>query len=88
MSRPGALFYKALEDGMEVVVYPMAYGKGRLCYGPQGWPEYDRAYCYPHASTAIKAAQVWDGQGDPPVGWVRALDGSGRRMPSISRVLR
>lgn len=78
--RDGALFHRLLDDGREVVVYPMTFGKGRLVVGVPEFDSYDDGWCYPRASTAIRAAQTWDGQGDPMDGWVRHL-GTGRRRP-------
>lgn len=68
----GALYWKALPDDREVVVYPMTYGKARLSVGDQG-PSgcMDNGYCYTDPMEAIEAAKVWDGDGDPLDGWFR-----------------
>lgn len=68
----GALYWKALPDDREVVVYPMTYGKARLSVGDQG-PSgcMDNGYCYSDPKAAIEAAKVWDGEGDPLDGWFR-----------------
>ena len=76
--REGALYHRELEDGYEVTVYPMTYGKGRLCFGRQEALTYEDAYCYPSHESAIEAAKVWNGEGDPPAGWTRHPR-SGRR---------
>lgn len=79
--RDGALYWRALPDGFEVVVYPMTYGKVRLCYGDQGPCGFIlNAYCYESPSRAIEAAEVWDGSGDPLDGWHRNPM-TGRRRP-------
>ena len=67
----GALYRRELDDGFEVTVWAMTYGKGRLCYGRQESMTYEDAYCYPSHNKAIEAAKVWDGEGDPPDGWTR-----------------
>lgn len=33
--------------------------------------DYSARYCYPRASDALSALATWDGQGDPPEGWVK-----------------
>lgn len=61
--RPGAEFWKPLADGREVTVYPLLYGKGRLCVGPLADPDgYDIAYRYESVAAAIGAAEAWDGE--------------------------
>jgi hypothetical protein len=76
--REGAIYWRALPDGYEITVYPMTFGKARVCYGLQ----HDRciidAYCYPTRAQALDAAAVWTGEGDPPDGWHRHPN-SGRR---------
>lgn len=80
MSREGALYERPLDDGRELVVYPMLY-TFRLCIGAQGATTYDDAWCYDSAAAAVLAAQAWDGAGtDPPHGWHRHIN-SGRRRP-------
>jgi hypothetical protein len=79
-SRPGSLYTRELEDGRELTVYPMTFGKARLCIGPAGWPTYDDGWCYADPQQAIDAAATWDGEGDPPVGWHRQIS-TGRRRP-------
>lgn len=69
--RSGALYWRALPDGYEITVYPMTFGKARLCYGPQGGIGYENAYCYASHERALEAAAVWDGEGDPLDGWHR-----------------
>jgi len=78
-ARPGSLFHRELEDGYEVVVYPMTYGKARLCLSETGeWGSILDGYCYADPARAIEAAKAWTGRGDPLAGWHRHL-GSGRR---------
>jgi hypothetical protein len=69
--RVGALYWRPLPDGYEVVVYPMSFGKARLCYGQQGEDGYLDAFCYERPLRAIEAASVWTGEGDPLDGWHR-----------------
>jgi hypothetical protein len=80
--RPGSLFHRVLEDGVtELTVYPMTFGKARLCIGLVGDGGYDDGWCYEDPLMAIRAAETWDGRGDPPVGWHRQIS-TGRRRPN------
>jgi hypothetical protein len=59
--RPGALYWKPLADGREITIYPLTYGKARLCVGPLADPKgYDTAYRYASADAAVNAAEEWD----------------------------
>lgn len=75
----GLLYARELEDGREITVAPMTFGKGRLCIG---WASdalgYDDGWCYATAVDAVLAATDWDGEGDPPDGWHRQIS-TGRR---------
>lgn len=77
----GALFWKPVGDGFEVVVYPMVLGRARVCFGEQDDPCILNAFCYDDRALAIKAGVLWDGEGDPIDGWTRHPQ-SGRRRPS------
>lgn len=71
--RPGAIFWKPLDDGNEVTVYPTVTGGGQICKGPLADQfGYDEAWLYGHAVEAIEAAKEWDGESDPPGKWLRA----------------
>lgn len=74
----GALFYRTLPDGRQVVVWPMSFGKARLCVGEAGSMYIDNAYCYPDPKLACAAGRVWSGDGDPLDGWTRHPN-TGRR---------
>jgi hypothetical protein len=65
----GALYWRDLGEGCEIVVYPMTYGKARLCYSEGG--TIVNAFCYAKPDRAIEAAKAWDGEGDPLDGWHR-----------------
>jgi hypothetical protein len=70
---------KLLEADMAVWVYPMTFGKGRLCIGKVGLSWYDDGWCYESYDVALAAAEDWDGRGEPE-GWFRHPT-SGRRRP-------
>jgi hypothetical protein len=71
----GAIAYRALDDGRELVLYPMLFGNVRLCLGPQGWPAYDAGWCYQaaHRRDAAVDLATWDGNGDPPGQWIKRV---------------
>lgn len=79
-ARKGALYWRPLPDGYEVIVYPMTYGKARICYGQQDDVTILDAFCYEDPALAIRAAKVWTGDGDPLDGWHRQPR-TGRRRP-------
>jgi hypothetical protein len=69
--RPEAIYYRALPDGLEITVYRMLFNH-RVCFGEQGeWGGVIDAYCYPTPDRAIMAATLWNGEGEPLVGWTK-----------------
>lgn len=77
--RPDCLYWRALDEDTEVIVYPMTFGKARLCYGERGeWGCMESGWCYESPLRALEAARAWDGKGDPLDGWHRHVQ-SGRR---------
>lgn len=75
----GALAMRELPDERLLAVYPMSYGKARLviCADADAFEYYD-GWCYQCPDVALFALAVWDGDGDPPIGWHRELS-TGRR---------
>lgn len=73
-------YRRDLGNGDEVCVMRMTYGKGRITIGQVGALYYEDCWCYGSVKAAVKAAEVWDGEGDPPDGWHRH-PASGRRRP-------
>lgn len=76
----GALYWRALPSGEEIVVYPMTFGKARLCLGHHDGLSIIDAWCYEDPWLAITAATIWTGEGDPLDGWHRNPH-TGRRRP-------
>lgn len=73
--------YKTLADGTALWVYLMTFGKGRLCIGHvNNLNGYDRGFCYKSPAAAFKAADEWDGTGDPQ-GWFKNLQTGEYREP-------
>lgn len=68
---------RRLADGRYVAVIPFIFTWG-VVVGTT-WLSYDDRWCYHHLGTAVAAAHVWDGTGDPD-GWHRHPM-TGRRRP-------
>lgn len=75
---PTELYERDLDDGREITVHLMLFTT-RICIGPKG-EGYDRGWCYPDARVAIAAAMAWDGEGDPPDGWIKEVGTERRRV--------
>lgn len=47
---------------------------------------YKTRYCYETMSEAMAALLIWDGEGDPPGGWIKAKgEGRDQLNPNLSR---
>lgn len=52
-------------------IWPMLFGEGKLCIGYGHNPQtYIDEWFYENPQDAIKAAEKWNGVGEPP-GWIR-----------------
>lgn len=72
------LYERDLEDGRVVHVVQMLFSR-RICIGDG--TGYSDGWCYPNdlgAVFVVTAAELWDGEGDPPDGWIKQLS-TGRR---------
>lgn len=78
---PGAFAHRVLGDGRVVVLYQMLF-TWRVTIGPDGEGWYDDFWCYPPTQfdAAHQALTSWDGNGDPPDGWIKH-GRTGRRRP-------
>ena len=76
--RPDCVLYRALDDGRELVVYPLIMGQHRMAIGAQDVEVYDDAFCYHSFFDVLGPVAEWEGDGDPPGRWFRHI-GSGRR---------
>lgn len=71
--RPGAVYWRPLDDGNEITVYPTLFGGGQLCLGPLADAfGFDAWWQYPHLSDCLSDARTFDGEGDPPGLWHKA----------------
>jgi hypothetical protein len=70
----GAIAYRDLGDGRELVVYPQVFNI-RLTIGPNTGPgTFEDAWDYATDAEAVGACRAWDGRGDPPGRWLRNLN--------------
>lgn len=68
-----ALYVREIDDGWVICVLRMAFSD-RVCLGRiEDTFTYDDGWCYPVRALALRAAQTWDGKGDPPDGWIKQL---------------
>lgn len=70
---------KELADGRDIVVVPLAHGYAAICTSRRNSPFRDGYWQYQRATTALAAAEAWDGTGEPD-GWYRH-PATGRRRP-------
>lgn len=74
------LYERELPDGQQISVVQMIFSR-RICIG--GPYCYDDGWCYPNdlgLLFVVAAAEEWDGEGDPPDGWIKQVS-TGRRRP-------
>lgn len=72
-----------LPDGRIATIAPLLFGQAMLTVASpenHSWGQWDEGWTYPSHEQAIYALIVWDGRGDPLVGWVRHQP-SNRRRP-------
>lgn len=71
------LYERTLDDGRILAVYQMLFTT-RICIGPNDGLTYEDGWCYPNTDRALHCAEIWDGEGDPGVGWIKQIS-TGRR---------
>lgn len=69
--RIASTYWRALNHLEEVTVYELMFGQYLLCTGRRDRDYWADGYYYPDFSSAMTAADDWDGKGDPGHGWVR-----------------
>lgn len=70
-NRVGSAYWRTLNHLYEITVYPLFFGQYLLCTGRRDRDYWEDGYYYPDFSSAMSAADDWDGKGDPGHGWVR-----------------
>lgn len=64
--RPGVVYWRPLDDGREICVYPLLFNQGKLAVGPIADEfGFDEGYHYRRLEDALAAAVRWDGEGEP-----------------------
>lgn len=79
-AREGSVYYRPIDDQHAIVVYPMTFGKARLCLAERDGPNVLDGFCYASPERALEAAAVWTGDGDPLDGWLRNPQTGRRRV--------
>lgn len=74
--RAGSLYWYPLNALEEITVYPLLFGQARVVRGRRDDDTWEIGYDYADRPTAIKAAEQWDGQGDPGFGWTKKHEAS------------
>jgi hypothetical protein len=82
------LFHRKLEDGpwagKYILVLDMIYNH-RIVIAEWGSVWYERPFCFrKEGKPAIEAAQVWNGEGDPPGPWIKDVE-EGRYGPGSKK---
>jgi hypothetical protein len=76
----GFVARRVLPDGRVLGVFPLIYTHKLVWTRFVGDCGYEDGWCYPTMVEAVIALCGWDGEGDPPDGWIRHPT-SGRRRP-------
>lgn len=68
--RVGSEYWRPLNMLYEVTVYPLLFGQFLLVKGRRDRDYWEVGYYYPDFSSAMSAADDWDGSADPGHGWI------------------
>lgn len=77
--RNGSVYWRPLNVLQEVTVYELMWGQYLVCIMRRDRDYWERGYYYPDMSSALTAADDWDGHGDPKPGWIRKATMDERR---------
>lgn len=77
--RLGSSYWRELNHLYEVTVYPLLFGQFLLCTGRRDRDYWETGYYYPDFSSAMSAADDWDGKEDPGHGWINRATMDERR---------
>lgn len=77
--RLGSEYWRELNHLQEITVYPLLFGQYLLCTGRRDRDYWETGYFYPDFSSAMSAADDWDGKGDPGYGWIKHVTMDERR---------
>lgn len=77
--RLGSAYHRFLNHLYEVTVYPLMFGQYLLATGRRDRDYWETGYYYPDFSSAMSAADDWDGKADPGHGWIKHVTMDERR---------
>lgn len=88
-SDPSIIVKRELGDDVWLCLRRMMFGNVRLSL-VEGDPDnfscfHAKNFCYHDPGLARVAYETWDGQGDPPKGWVRHIETGRRYDPATDR---
>lgn len=73
--RKGSVYWRPLGPLVEITLYPLLFGVYLLTVGRRDKDSWAIGYHYPDYQSGFRAAEEWDGKGDPGHGWIKKLDG-------------
>lgn len=79
-ARNGSLYWRPLGPLLEITVYPLLFGQVILVTGRRDKDAWQRGYYYPDLQSGWRAAEAWDGEGDPGFGFVKKVTMNEKRM--------
>lgn len=71
--RNGSLYWRPLNALREVTLYPLLFGQVLLCTGRRDRDYWETGYYYPDVQSGWRAAEDWDGVGDPGYGHIKKV---------------
>lgn len=77
--RAGSAYHRFLNHLYEITVYPLLFGQYLLCTGRRDRDYWETGYYYMDFSSAMSAADDWDGKTDPGHGYIRHVTMDERR---------
>jgi hypothetical protein len=78
--RRGALYWRPVSHITEITLYPLLWGQTLLVFGRRDKDAWQTGYYYPDHQSGWRAAEEWDGSGDPGYGWVKKVSWDEKRM--------
>lgn len=73
--RKGSVYWRPLGPLREITVYELLFGTYRLTVGRRDRDSWEFGYDYPDWNSGFRAAEAWDGVGEPMTGWIKKHDG-------------
>lgn len=73
--RKGSIYWRPLGPLREITLFPLLFGSYLLTTGRRDQDSWAIGYDYPDFQSGLRAAEEWDGVGDPGHGWIKKRDG-------------